>query len=95
MPGCCLIALVLFFGPRVALALIWLMTDWYVSFSSSIVALLGFIFLPWTSLAWMYTYFHNNAALSGGYVLLIVAGALADLSAVGGHRHYRRWRERD
>jgi hypothetical protein len=85
----------LFFGPRVALALIWLMTDWYVSFSSSIVALLGFIFLPWTSLAWMYTYFHNNGAATGIYVLLIVAGAIADLSAVGGHRHYKRWRETD
>ena len=95
MPGCCLIALVLFFGPRVALALIWLLTDWYAAFSSSIVALLGFIFLPWTSLAWMYTYFHNGAALSGGYVLLIVLGALADLSAFGSHRHYKRWREAD
>lgn len=95
MPGCCLIALVLFFGPRVALALIWLFTDWYAAFSSVLVAVLGFVLLPWTSLAWMYTYFHNEGALSGGYVLLIVLGALADLSAFGGHRHYQRWRKAD
>lgn len=95
MPGCCVIALVLFFGPRVALALGWLFTDWYTAFSSTLVALLGFVFLPWTSLAWMYTFFHNDGALSGGYVLLIVLGALGDLSAFGGHRHYQRWREAD
>jgi len=95
MPGCCLVALVLFFGPRVALALIWLFTDWYAAFSSVLVGALGFLLLPWTSLAWMYTYFHNGGALTGGYVLLIVLGAVADLSAFGGHRHYQRWREAD
>jgi hypothetical protein len=94
MPGCCLIALLLFFGPRVALAVIWLFTDWYASFSSTLVALAGFVFLPWTSLAWMYTFFHNHGQLSGGYVLLVVLGALADMSVYRGHKDYRRWRQR-
>jgi hypothetical protein len=40
----------------------------------------------------MYTYFHNHGSLSGGYVVLVVLAVLADLSAYGGHRHYRRWR---
>ena len=93
MPGCCVIALLLFFGPRVALALIWLLTNWYAAFSSTLIALAGFILLPWTSLAWMYTFFHNAGSISGGYVILMVLGALADFSAIGGHRHYRRWRE--
>lgn len=92
MPGCCLIALLLFFGPRVALVAIWLFTNWYAAFSSTLIALAGFLFLPWTSLAWMWTFFHNGGALSGGYVVLVVLGVLADLSAYGGHRHYRRWR---
>ena len=51
MPGCCLGAIVLFFGPRVLLALGWLFSDLYRAFSSALVALLGFLFLPWTSLA--------------------------------------------
>jgi hypothetical protein len=95
MPGCCLIALLLFFGPRVALALAWVFTGWYAAFTSSIVALLGFLLLPWTSLAWMYTYFHNAGTLSGGYVVLLVLGAAADISAYGGHRRYRQWRQLD
>jgi hypothetical protein len=94
MPGCCLIALLLFFGPRVVLALAWLFTDWYAAFHSSLLALAGFVFLPWTSLAWMYTYFHNGGVLSGLYVVLIIVAALADFSAYGGGRHYRAWRER-
>lgn len=94
MPGCCVIALLLFFGPRVALALIWLLTDWYAAFSSTLLALAGFLLLPWTSLTWMYTFFHNGGVISGAYVLLIIAGVIADLSAFGGHRHYKRWRER-
>jgi hypothetical protein len=94
MPGCCLIALLLFFGPRVALAVAWLLTDWYKAFDSTLIALAGFIVLPWTSLAWMYTYFHNGGALSGGYVVLIVLAALADLGAYSGGRYYDRWRTR-
>jgi hypothetical protein len=94
MPGCCLIALLLFFGPRVVLVLAWLLTNWYSAFHSTLVALAGLIFLPWTSLAWMYTYFHNDGQMSGGYVVLIVLAAICDLGAYGGGRHYRTWRER-
>src|ERR1700742_3020027 len=90
MPGCCVLLLVLFFGPRVALVLAWLFTNWYAAFNSTLIALAGFIFLPWTSLAWMYTFFHNGGALSGGYVILGVLGVIADLSPFSGHRHYRQ-----
>ena len=92
MPGCCLIALLMFFGPRVVLVLAWLFTNWYRAFDSTLIALAGFLFLPWTSLAWMYTYFHNGGALSGGYVVLLILAALGDLGAYGGGPHYRRWR---
>jgi len=75
---------VMFFGPRVALVFVWLLTDWYAAFDSTLVALAGWLLLPWTSFAWMYTYFHNAGELDGGYVVLIVLGALLDLGALGG-----------
>ena len=90
MPGCCLGAIVFFVGPRVALALAWLLSDWYRAFSSSLIALLGFIFLPWTSLAWMFVFFHHHGDIGDGWVLLLVAGGLADLSAYGGSHAARR-----
>lgn len=84
MTGCCSGVIVLFFGPRVALFFAWLFTHWYRAFDSTLVAFLGFLFLPWTSLAWMYTYFHNFGQLSGGYIVLIILAGLVDLSVYGG-----------
>ena len=94
MPGCCILAIVLFFGPRVLLAAAWVFSDWYRAFDSTLLALAGFIFLPWTSLAWMYTYFHHEGAITGMYALLLVIAVLADFGAYSGHFHYRRWRNR-
>ena len=37
-----------------------------------IVALLGFLFLPWTTLAWMFVFFRNAGHLDGGYALVLV-----------------------
>jgi hypothetical protein len=91
MPGCCLIAALLFFGPRLVLAGAWLLSDWYRAFDSSLLAVAGFLFLPWTSLAWIYVYFHNAGDLGGGYVLLLALGVLFDLGALGGsHRAHAR-----
>ena len=97
MPGCCLGVLLLFFGPRVALFCAWLFSGWYRAFDSTLIAALGFVFLPWTSLAWMYIYFHNHAQLSGGYVVLLVFAVLIDVGAYGGGRRVgmNRMRDRD
>jgi hypothetical protein len=94
MPGCCLGAVLLFFGPRVLLFLTWLLTDWYSAFESGLVAVLGFVFLPWTSLGWMWLFFHHHGDLGGGYVLVLAAGAVMDLSTYGSS-HAARQRQSD
>lgn len=93
MPGCCLLALLVFFGPRVVLVFAWLFTDWYSAVGSTLVALAGLIFMPWTMLAWMYTYFHNGGHASGVYVILLIIGVIADFGAYGGGSRYKRWRK--
>jgi hypothetical protein len=98
MPGCCLVALLLFFGPRVALFCAWLLSHWYDAFESRTVALLGFLFLPWTSLAWMLVFLHHHGDVGDGYVLVLAAGLALDLGAYGGSQASRRrrlQRERD
>ena len=92
MPGCCLGAIVLFFGPRVMLALAWLFSDWYRAFSSTLLALVGFVFLPWTSLAWMFIFFRHHGDMGDGFVLLLAAGVVADFTAYGGSHAARRRR---
>jgi hypothetical protein len=94
MPGCCLGAVLLFFGPRVLLFLAWLLSDWYSAFESRLVACLGFVFFPWTSLAWMCLFFRHHGDITGGYVLVLVAGAVLDLSTYGSS-HAARQRQSD
>jgi hypothetical protein len=53
----CLIALFALIGPRVALAFTWLFSDMIGrAIDSWIVAVLGFLLLPWTTLAYVVFY---------------------------------------
>jgi hypothetical protein len=91
MGGCCLLVLIMLLGPRVLLIGVWLLTNWYIAFDSTLVALLGWVFLPYTSLAWMYTYFHNAGRIEGGYVVLLILAVLVDIGVFsGGHRAMRK-----
>jgi hypothetical protein len=53
----CLIALVALIGPRVALVFTWIFSGMIGrAIDSWLVALLGFLFLPWTTLAYVIFY---------------------------------------
>ena len=56
--GCCLFAIVLAGAPRFALFFWWLIQTRYVNaaFSNFLFAILGFLFLPWTTLMWVFVY---------------------------------------
>ena len=65
----CLVALAAFLSPRFAIFLIWLFTDrMSIAFDSFWWGLLGFIFLPWTTLAWAVAY----APIRGRHRLRVV-----------------------
>jgi hypothetical protein len=88
MGGCCLVILTMLLGPRVFLFAVWILTNWYAAFDSRLVAFLGWLFLPYTSLAWMYVHFHNGDQIQGGYLILMIFAILLDLGifSSGGHR---------
>jgi len=91
MGGCCLFALFMLLGPRVFLVFVWLLTNWYAAFDSRLIALLCWLFLPYTSLAWMFIYFNNAGQLQGGYLILLVLAVLFDIGVFsGGHRAMKR-----
>ena len=53
----CIVALAAFISPRLAIFFIWLFTDrMSIAFDSFWWGLLGFILLPWTTLAWAIAY---------------------------------------
>ena len=91
MGGCCLAVLILLIGPRLFLLAVWLLTNWYSAFDSRLVAFLGWLFLPYTSLAWMFIYFNNGGQIQGGYLVLLILAVLFDIGVFsGGHRTMRR-----
>jgi len=87
----CLPLLLILFFPRVLLVLIAVFTNWFHSaFDTLLWPILGFFFMPYTTLAYMGAMLMNNHAISGGWWIVIIIAALVDLS----HLHLFRRRKR-
>lgn len=81
--GCILILLALA-APRVVMACVWIMTDWFGrAYETTLWPVLGFIIMPYTSLAYMAAMLHNDGRVSGLWILLLIVAILADLSSDG------------
>ena len=87
---CCVLALLAFLGPRLVLILLWLFTN-YLSraFDGVLLPLLGFLFLPWTTIAWAIAQ-NEFGGLNGIGILIVVLGFLADVGVLGGGARSRR-----
>ncbi len=89
--GCCLLGIVGLVLPRVAMVVILLFTRWFEAvFATWLWPLLGFIFAPYTTLAYMAAVL-DAGAITPFWIVVIVVGALADASHWGGGY---RWRTR-
>lgn len=85
----CLFVLILLLFPRVALALMWLFTDLLVRpYHGLLVPLLGFIFLPITTIVYALMIDYHLPIAGVNLVILIVA-VLLDAGG-GGAGYYRR-----
>ena len=87
---CCVLVALAFVGPRFALFLLWLFSD-YLSraFDGFLLPFLGFLFLPWTTLAFAFA----MNALGGVHdlgLLVVILGVRADVGVFGGGARARR-----
>lgn len=89
---CCLLALLALGFPRLALILVWLLNPQFLNAAYSTIALpiLGFIFLPLTTLAYAWAITFNGGASSTGGVIVIVLAVLMDLGTYGGASSRKR-----
>jgi hypothetical protein len=88
----CLIALFALIGPRVALVVTWLTSNMISrAIDSFLVAALGFLFLPWTTLAYVVFYEVGAGREVAGLEWFLVG--LAFVADVGGYVGGRRWRD--
>ena len=86
---CCFWSTLLFFGPRLAFLIYWLIPYGRIkinlAFQGFLLPLLGWIFLPWTTLAYVIFF-----PIGGLDLIWLVLAFVADIAAYsGGYRNRR------
>jgi hypothetical protein len=87
---CCILAVLALFGPRLVLAGIWLFNNPYmaVAVNSFLIQCLGFLFLPWTLLAYIFAFHISPGASFMGLdttgVIIVIGGVVLDILAYSG-----------
>lgn len=77
---CCFVLVLGLLGPRIALLAWWLFGDKVdLAFDTWLWPLLGLIFLPWTTLAYVLAWGPVNAVSGAGW-LVVALGFAADLA---------------
>jgi hypothetical protein len=86
---CCVLLAVAFVGPRFALFVLFLFSEYLTrAYDTFVIPFLGFLFLPWTTLA--YAVAQNSfGGLHDIGLLLVILGVLADVGVFGGGARYR------
>jgi hypothetical protein len=88
----CLLVLIILAFPRVALILMFLLSNYLQrAYDGLLIPLLGFFFLPITTIvyAWMA---NNHMALEGTNLLILIVAVVIDAGGLGGGEWHRRRR---
>jgi hypothetical protein len=88
---CCVLSLLLLIGPRIA-AFAWYLiepTRWNLAFNNILWPILGVLFLPWTTLAYV---FMSPGGVDGLQWLVVVLGLIIDIGSYSGGGYSRRRR---
>ena len=81
----CLLVAVALFAPRLVLFFIWALTNCIsYAYQSVVWPVLGFLFAPYTTLAYMAAMCNNDHQLTGGWIVLLIFAILADIGSVEG-----------
>jgi hypothetical protein len=91
---CCLLTVLVFLGPRFAI-IAWYFLEparFNAAVSSFFISCLGFLFLPWTMLAYLLVW--NVAGITGFGWVIVGLGLLIDIAAYSGGGYGNRDRIR-
>lgn len=83
----CLIALLALISPRLALIALWLLTNLLGRvFDGVLLPVLGFLLLPWTTLAWVLMWDVGTHEVAGLEWFVVILAFVADLASYAGGR---------
>ena len=86
----CLISVLAVLFPRLVMILIAILTNWFsAAFNTILWPILGFLFMPYTTLAYMAAMLKNNHSVNGGWLVLVVVAVLVDLGGQGSSARQR------
>jgi hypothetical protein len=89
----CFAALFALISPRLALFVVWIFSDWLErAYDDWIVPLLGFFFLPWTTLAYAAMWVSGRAGVDGFEWFIVIFAFVVD---IGSYVHSSRSRGAD
>jgi hypothetical protein len=88
----CLLLILFLAFPRIALLLLFLFSNYLQrAYHGLIIPLLGFVFLPLTTLA--YAWMANSGLpTTGSNLLILIIAVVIDLGGIGGGEYHRRTR---
>lgn len=89
----CILPIMSLFMPRVVMVFIWLLTSWFaLAFKTTLWPLLGFLFMPYTTLAYMAAMLNGHGEINLFWLIVLIIAVLWDLGGQGGS--FRRRRKR-
>ena len=90
----CFVVLFALISPRLALFFVWIFSDWLsLAFDSWVLPVLGFVLLPWTTLAYAAMWVYGTNEVSGFEWFIVVLAFLIDIGAIGSGNRARSARE--
>ena len=88
----CLLVIIAAAFPRVILVLMFLLSDYLQrAYHGLLVPLLGFFFLPLTTLAYAWMV-NSHLPLEGVNVIILIVAVIIDIGGLGGGEYHRRQR---
>jgi hypothetical protein len=88
----CLLLIIFLAFPRIALVLLFLFSNYLQrAYHGLLLPLLGFLFLPLTTLAYAWM-MNTRQPIVGINVLILIIAVVIDLGGLGGGEHHRRTR---
>jgi hypothetical protein len=78
----CLLAVIAAICPRILMFFILLTSDWFSrAYDTFIWPFLGFLFMPYTTLAYMAAMLNNHHSVDGWWAALMIIAIISDLSS--------------
>lgn len=91
---CCFLLLLAMIGPRFVIAMLALFSDYLqTAYTGLLIPLLGFLFMPFTTLAYAWA-INSTGEVSGLQLVVVIIAVLIDLGVIGGGADRRRKQQR-